>query len=79
MVGLLETSTKVCLDVASKDNVRSKNSKTLSVGQEIMNYIFLDESMEFIKLKNLSKLSLECSHKTNMSSRKHFQHFTAGT
>ena len=78
-MGLLKTSTKIYLDVALKDNVRSKNPKTLSVGQDIVNCIFLDESMEFIKLKNLSKSSLECSHKTNTSSRKHFQHFRAVT
>ena len=65
--------------MALKDNVRSKNPKTLSVGQDIVNCIFLDESMEFIKLKNLSKSFLECCHKTNTSSRKRFQHFTVGT
>ena len=78
-MSLLKTSTKICLDVGAKDNVRSKNYKTLSVGQDIVNCIFLDESMEFIKSKNSSKLSLECYHKTNTSSRKCFQHFTAGT
>ena len=65
LVCFLKTSTKICLDVVSKDNVRSKNSNTLSVGQDIVNCIFLDESMELIKLKNLSKSSLECSNKTN--------------
>ena len=36
--------------------MRSKNSNKLSVGQDIINCIFLDESMEFIELKNSSKL-----------------------
>ena len=42
LVGLLKTCTKICLDVTSNDNVRFKNSKTLSVGQDIVNCIFLD-------------------------------------
>ena len=31
--------------------MRSKNSKTLSVGQDMVSCIVLDESMEFIKLE----------------------------
>ena len=55
-MNLLKTSTKTCLDVCHmpKDNVRSKNSKTLSVGQDIVNCIFFrwnygdDKIKEFI-------------------------------
>ena len=49
--------------MTSNDNVRSKNSKTFSVGQDLVNCIFVDESMELIRLKNLSESFLECSHK----------------
>ena len=55
-------STKVCFVVTSNHNTRSENSKTLSVGKDVINCIFMDRSIEFIKLK-LSKSSLECSHK----------------
>ena len=78
-MGLLKTSTKICLDVTWNDNVTSKTSKTWSGRQDIQNCNVLDESMEFIKLKKLSKSSLECSHKTSKSSQKRLQHFTAGT
>ena len=40
LVGLLKTYTKIYLGVISNDNARSKNSKTLSVGEDIVNYIF---------------------------------------
>ena len=62
LVDLLETSTKTCFDGKSNDKMRSKNSKTLAVVQILSirydNLYFLDESMEFIKLKKLSKLFL---------------------
>ena len=45
--------------------MRSENSKTLSVWYDIVN-IFFYGSMELIKLKKLSKSSLECSQKTNI-------------
>lgn len=75
---LLKTSTKICFDITSKENVRSKNSKTLSViGQDIVNFVLQDEAIGFIKLKKLSKSSLKCFHKTNLSSQRHLQHFAA--
>ena len=45
---LLKASTKICFDMASKNNVRSKNSKALLVGQDVVSCIFLDESMKFM-------------------------------
>ena len=35
---MLKVSTKICFDVTSNDNVRSKNSQTLSVGQDIASF-----------------------------------------
>ena len=65
MVGLLKASTKICLHVTSNDDERSENSKILSVGQEIVNCILLDESMAFTKLKELCKSSLESLQNKN--------------
>ena len=54
-MGLLKTSAKIYFHVTSNDNVRSKNSKTLIVGQDIVNCIWLDESMEFINKHVITK------------------------
>ena len=61
--GFTKMSTKVCFVVTSNHNTRSENSKTLSVGKDLENCIFIDRSVEFIKLRKLSKSSLECSRK----------------
>ena len=40
LLGLLKTPTKICFDMTLNDNVISKNSKKLSVGENKVNYNF---------------------------------------
>ena len=53
LVRLLKMSTKIGLDVTSNKNVRSKNSKTLPVWQDIVNWIFFRSIYE-VKLKEVN-------------------------